>query len=114
MNREEKQAWLDSLIEGQEVLIQNRVQELVVKVERITKTRRFTTERGIKFNSDGTEYGAGHRGWQIGSWSIEPITDEYWKRLEKKEIVYRLGGVKWDALSYEKLKKINEILSDER
>lgn len=113
MNREEKQAWLDGLVEGDEILLRNRVQAIVVKVDRITKTRRIYTDKGLKFNTDGSQYGGAGYGWQVGSWGLEPITEEYWQELDMKNIVYQIRDVNWNTVSYAKLKKVQSILLED-
>lgn len=110
MNREEKQAWLDGLEVGSRVVIQSHRFKSITRIEKITKTRRFSTSNGQRFNSDGSQYGKSS--WDF--YELEPVTEEVVIEIKKRKLVSKMNNVKWGEVNYQKLKVISEILGEDQ
>lgn len=107
MDLQEKQEWLDNLKVGDKVVIRTRYVKHIKKVEKITKTRRIYVENGLKFNSDGTQYG------RTGAWDfnyIEPVTEELILEFKISRLVREIEDVNWNLVNYANLKKVADVL----
>lgn len=116
MTYAERDSWLASLKVGDEVAYNSSnfgINWEIVKIIKITATRRIKTENGITFNKDGYETGElTHR------LSINPYTDKIKEAIEIKQLYNIVKGKlqnklnQISTLNLDQLQELNEKLGD--
>lgn len=112
MYQKEREEWLASLNIGDEVAMDisgyGHQNWTIVKITKITPTRRMESSNGYKLGNDGIEMG------KINSWTrrkrIYPLTDEIVYEVRRKALISKIERVDFKSFDNEKLEKIYNVI----
>lgn len=99
----EKKEWLDSLKVGDTVAVESRGYTLV-KIEKITKTRRFTTSAGHVYRADGSAFGT-----YLGGNLVKP-TKAIYQEIRRQKMLSRVRSAEFSKLDNETLEKVYNLI----
>jgi hypothetical protein len=106
-----RQKWLDSLVEGDEVAIETGAygfrEYAIVKIDRITPTRIFKIYN-TSFDKNGEE--RGNRDRWTATKSIEPVTEKILNSIQRKNLLRQVNEIDFSKLTIEQLESIVETV----
>jgi len=101
--------WLDNLTSGNEVVISNRMNKIIVRVERTTKTLVVLKNGGRYRKSNGFRIGSDN--WNT-SMLIE-ITDKIRESFRRNNLKHFINDYDFGKLKTETLEKIKEVICND-
>lgn len=102
------QSWIDSLEVGDEVAVDyGRGRYEITKIEKISKTRRFTLKTGLVYRNDGSSF----KSWTGGN--LTAPSKAVRKRIKQNNMLSAIASATFSKLSYEDVEKIYKILYPE-
>lgn len=107
----ERETWLASLKEGDEVAVKYGDHYAITTIKRITPTRIIKTDNGGEFKGGYMKTGT----W--GTWAphykyIVPVTQEIKDTIKRKKLISKVASVRPTDMTLDQLERINAILEE--